>query len=49
MLKHNLAAGEHIRPAEAKEILEKAGFSPTVRAQELAVEDWIRLLSYLKY
>jgi 16S rRNA (adenine1518-N6/adenine1519-N6)-dimethyltransferase len=48
MLKHNLAAGEHIRPAEAKEILEKAGFSPTVRAQELAVEDWIRLLSYLK-
>jgi len=43
MLKNNLANGYHISPKEAEEWLKKANFSPTIRAQELTVDDWIKL------
>jgi len=46
MLKNNLAAGYHIPQQEAINLLESAGFAPKVRAQELGVEDWTRLLPY---
>ncbi|MCC7543477.1 ribosomal RNA small subunit methyltransferase A [bacterium] len=43
-LKNTLAAGLHISPTEALELLKKAGLADTVRAQELALDDWQRLL-----
>lgn len=44
MLKNNLAGGYHISQAEAEERIIKAGFEGKIRAQELSVEDWGRLL-----
>jgi hypothetical protein len=44
MLKNNLAGGYHITQSEAEEKIKKAGFSPKIRAQELWVADWIKLL-----
>lgn len=44
MLKNNLAGGYHITQSEAEEKIKKAGFSPKIRAQELGVADWIKLL-----
>lgn len=46
MLKNNLANGYHISQTEAGERLKKAGFSEKVRAQELGVKDWIKLLKH---
>ncbi len=43
MLKNNLAAGYHISQDEAEEKLVKAGFNPKIRAQELAVGEWVGL------
>jgi len=43
MLKNNLAGGLHITPAEAENILVKAGFNPKARAEDLSVEDWKKL------
>jgi len=45
MLKNNLANGYHISQAEAAEKIVKAGFNAKVRAQELSVEDWGKLLN----
>jgi 16S rRNA (adenine1518-N6/adenine1519-N6)-dimethyltransferase len=44
MLKNNLANGYHITQTEAEERLKQAGFSPKIRAQELSVADWKKLL-----
>jgi 16S rRNA (adenine1518-N6/adenine1519-N6)-dimethyltransferase len=44
MLKNNLAGGLHITPAEAENILVKAGFNPKARAEDLSVDDWKNLL-----
>lgn len=44
MLKNNLAAGYHIKQTEAEEKIVKAGFNPKIRAQELSVDDWKKLL-----
>jgi 16S rRNA (adenine1518-N6/adenine1519-N6)-dimethyltransferase len=44
MLKNNLANGCHISHEEAEKRLKKAGCSEKIRAQELSVEDWIKLL-----
>jgi 16S rRNA (adenine1518-N6/adenine1519-N6)-dimethyltransferase len=44
MLKNNLAAGLHINAPEAIELIKKAGFNEKVRAQELGVEDWKKLI-----
>jgi len=46
MLKNNLAGGYHLNQAEAAERIKKTGFDEKVRAQELSVDDWIRLLQY---
>ncbi len=43
MLKNNLANGYHISPEEAEDKLKKADLDIKIRAQELSVEDWIRL------
>jgi len=44
MLKNNLAAGYYITPEEAEKRVKKAGFNPKIRAQELSLEDWVKLL-----
>ena len=44
MLKNNLAAGFHVSQKTAEKWLTSAGFGQKIRAQELSVEDWIRLL-----
>ena len=44
MLKNNLSVGLKISPKEAEEKLVKLGFSAKVRAQELSIDDWARLL-----
>jgi 16S rRNA (adenine1518-N6/adenine1519-N6)-dimethyltransferase len=46
MLKNNLAAGFRISNMEAENRIINAGFSQNCRAQELAVEDWLKLLPY---
>jgi 16S rRNA (adenine1518-N6/adenine1519-N6)-dimethyltransferase len=48
MLKNNLAAGFKIDQAEAGERLKQAGFNEKIRAQELAVADWLKLLTVFK-
>lgn len=47
-LANNLAAGFHKKNSEIKELLKKAGFGEKTRAQELEVEEWIRLLKATK-
>lgn len=44
MLKNNLAGGYHITQKEAENIIKNAGFNPKIRAQELSVSDWKKLL-----
>jgi 16S rRNA (adenine1518-N6/adenine1519-N6)-dimethyltransferase len=43
-LANNLAAGFQITAKEAVDWLKRAGFAETIRAQELAVKDWEKLL-----
>ncbi|MDD5032312.1 MAG: 16S rRNA (adenine(1518)-N(6)/adenine(1519)-N(6))-dimethyltransferase RsmA [Patescibacteria group bacterium] len=43
MLKNNLAAGYHLAAEETEEKVKRAGFNPKIRAQELSLEDWIKL------
>ena len=43
MLKNNLAAGYKISSQMAENKLKKVGFNPKIRAEELAVEDWLKL------
>ena len=45
MLKNNLAAGFKISQAEAENKIIKAGFNGKARAQELSVDDWLKLFS----
>ncbi|MDP3244156.1 MAG: 16S rRNA (adenine(1518)-N(6)/adenine(1519)-N(6))-dimethyltransferase RsmA [bacterium] len=46
-LQNNLAAGLRLPNEEVKQILAKAGFDPRVRAQDLGVEEWARLVERL--
>jgi len=46
MLKNNLANGYHIKTSEALARIKLAHFSENIRAQELSVEDWKKLLPY---
>ena len=46
MLKNNLANGYHITQDEAEERIVEIGFDPKIRAQELSVEDWEKLLKH---
>lgn len=43
-LENNLVAGMHITKNEAADIIKKAGLESKIRAQELSVEDWLKLL-----
>ncbi|MBU1350011.1 MAG: 16S rRNA (adenine(1518)-N(6)/adenine(1519)-N(6))-dimethyltransferase RsmA [Patescibacteria group bacterium] len=45
MLKNNLAGGYKISQQEAERKLIKVGFNPKIRAQELSVDDWKKLLN----
>jgi len=45
MLKNNLAAGFKISQNEAENKITEAGFNPKVRAQELSVDDWLKLFA----
>jgi hypothetical protein len=44
MLKNNLANGYHISQEEAEKWLKKAGFDWKIRAQELSVDNWQKIL-----
>ena len=48
MLKNNLAAGLRIGQAEATAKIKQAGFNEKIRAQELAVADWLKLFNLFK-
>ena len=48
MLKNNLAAGLRIGQAEATDKIKQAGFNEKIRAQELAVADWLKLFNLFK-
>ncbi len=48
MLKNNLAGGYRISTEEAGKRINSAGFSEKVRAQELSVNDWIKLFENFK-
>lgn len=43
-LANSLGAGIHMEPAEVKKLLILAGINPETRAEDLEVEDWIRLM-----
>jgi 16S rRNA (adenine1518-N6/adenine1519-N6)-dimethyltransferase len=42
-LRSSIASGLHLSKPEAEELLVKASISPESRAQDLSMEDWIRL------
>ncbi len=48
MLKNNLAGGYRISTEEAGKRINSAGFSEKVRAQELSVNDWVKLFENFK-
>lgn len=47
MLKNNLASGFRITTKQAEDIIKKAEFNEKVRAQELSIADWEKLLSLI--
>jgi len=47
-LENNLAAGMHIKKDGARDIIKKTGFQAKIRAEDLSVEDWIRLFEIIK-
>ncbi len=48
MLKANLAGGLHITTSEAIKALKQAGINENCRAQELSLENWLKLIAALK-
>jgi len=48
MLKNNLAAGLQISQKEAEKRLKKTGFSLKIRAEELSVKEWGKLLGFFQ-
>jgi 16S rRNA (adenine1518-N6/adenine1519-N6)-dimethyltransferase len=48
MLKNNLSAGFRIEQKEIENILVEMGLNPMCRAQDLSVEDWVKLNSKIK-
>jgi len=48
MLKNNLAGGYSMKQNDVGELIEKLGLEKTVRAQELSIEDWKKLLEYFE-
>ncbi|MFC1678485.1 16S rRNA (adenine(1518)-N(6)/adenine(1519)-N(6))-dimethyltransferase RsmA [Patescibacteria group bacterium] len=47
MLKNNLAKGLKLSTKETEEKLIKAGFNKKIRAQELSIDDWVRLFTII--
>jgi len=47
-IQNNLSNGLHITKDEAKDKLEEAGIGISSRAQELSIDDWVRLSDLLK-
>ncbi len=47
-LLNNMSANFPVTKAELSDILKKAGIEPTIRAERLKVEDWVKLCSELK-
>ena len=48
MLKNNLAGGYHLSNEEAEKILVDAGVNPKVRAEELTIDEWLKILALMK-
>ncbi|MFA6918648.1 MAG: 16S rRNA (adenine(1518)-N(6)/adenine(1519)-N(6))-dimethyltransferase RsmA [Patescibacteria group bacterium] len=48
-LHNNLSVGLKISSVEAKEAIKTCGFDEKIRAQDLSVENWIRLANILNY
>lgn len=48
MLKNNLASGYHLGIKIAEKKIINAGFDPKIRAQELGIADWAKLLKHFK-
>lgn len=46
-LSNSLGAGLHKEPAEVRELMQKAGIKPDIRAEDLEVEDWKRLVEVI--
>ena len=47
-LANSLGAGLHKEPAEVRDMIEKAGIPPDVRAEDLEIENWISLMEVLE-
>jgi|WetSurMetagenome_2_1015567.scaffolds.fasta_scaffold01610_10 16S rRNA (adenine1518-N6/adenine1519-N6)-dimethyltransferase len=43
MLKNNLAGGLHLKPSAVEAMLVESGLNPKTRAEDLSVNDWLRL------
>lgn len=48
MMKNNLAAGLKIAPKAITDVLITEGFDPKARAEELSLDDWLRLVAALR-
>ncbi len=48
MLKNNLSAGLGMEMKKIEELLKKSGLEPKIRAENLSIDDWLRLCNYLK-
>jgi len=48
MLKNNLAGGLHITHGDAENIIKNAGLNEKVRAQELNLDNWIRIFEIIE-
>jgi 16S rRNA (adenine1518-N6/adenine1519-N6)-dimethyltransferase len=46
-LHNNLSGGLHLSDEKIKEVLIRLGFDPKIRAQDLSVEDWMKLANQL--
>lgn len=47
-LANNLGAGFRLQPSETAKWLESVGFGVNARAQELSIDDWIKLVNFLE-
>lgn len=47
-LRSSIASGLHVSKPEAEELLKKAGINPDDRAEQLSIDDWLRLTDLVK-
>ncbi len=48
MLKNNLAGGYHIGQSEAENMITRAGLDPKTRAQDISLDNWLKLFEEVK-